>query len=143
MHHQQYYRLLPIHQLSQSSVIVMYHPICSIALESGSGRYSFAIMNSPMHGREVRQFSCWFYIVTPFCQAPDGWIRDPILQRTPTPLVSLSPIVTPSQEQNEQYRHGYFRPRVRKPNIHFTSAVCFPFSHGFLLNASLPAYRYS
>jgi hypothetical protein len=73
MNHQQYYRLLPIHQLSQSSVIGMYHTVCSTALESGSGRYSFAIMNSPMHGTEVRQSSCWFYIVTfPVRRLMDG-----------------------------------------------------------------------
>jgi hypothetical protein len=26
---------------------------------------------------QAQQFSSWFYIVTPSCQAPDGWIRDP------------------------------------------------------------------
>jgi len=81
--------------------------------------------------------------VTPSCQAPDGWIRDPTLQRTPTPLGSLSPIVTPSHAKSEQNGNSYFRQRIRKPNIHFTSAVCFPFSLDFLLNVSLPAYRYS
>jgi hypothetical protein len=53
MHHQQYYRLLRIHQLYQSGVIVMYHPICSNSLESGSEDYSYAIMNSQMHDTGV------------------------------------------------------------------------------------------
>lgn len=142
-HHQQYHRLLPIHQPSQPTVIGTYHPIYRTALESGSRDHCFAIMKSHKHGTGARQFNCWFYIVTPSCQAPDGWIRDPTLQRTPTPLGSLSPIVTPSHAKNEQNGHSYFRPRIRKPNIHFTSAVCFPFSHDFLPNVSLPAYRYS
>jgi len=126
--------------LSLSSVIGMYHPVCRTALGSGLGDYSYVIMNSHMHGTGARQFSCWFYIVTPSCKVPDRWIRDPTLHRTPTPLGSLSPIVTPSHAKKKT---SYFRPRIRKPNIHFTSAVCFPFSHDFLLNVSLPAYRYS
>jgi len=121
----------------------MYQPTCRTALGSGSGDYSFANMNSHMHGSGARQFNCCSFIVTPPCQAPDGWIRDPTLHRTPTPLGSLSPIVTPSHAKNEQSGNSYFRPRIRKPNIHFTSAVCFPFSHDFLPNVSLPAYRYS
>jgi hypothetical protein len=103
----------------------MYHQICRTTLGSGSGDYSFAIPNSHKHGTGAWQFSCWFYIVTPFCQAPDGWIRDPTLQRTPTPLGSLSPIVTPSQAKNLQNGHNYFRPRIRKPNI--TSLLRFAF----------------
>lgn len=114
-HHEQYHRFLPIYKFSLSSVIGMYHPICCTALESGSRDYSFAIMNIQMHGTGAWQFNCWFYIVTPSCQAPDGWIRDPTLQRTTTPLGSLSPIVTPSHAQNEQNGHSYFRPRIRKP----------------------------